>query len=186
MLHRSGWPLLELNRLIALRKLGRQRLMTDNFFPHSRIGLAARTLPDDARPIFAAASSADKIAELESVFGCNLQPAVRAFFETHDSISALDVHCGYYIGGIDMIIRSLQRGDYAPNLNGTAVFPIGSDGGGNAFLMPVGEDGPIWKWSHETGGTTQIADSFKVFLERLADDFRMYAAGNASWTFMAG
>ena len=160
--------------------------MTEYSFPHSRIGFAGRTLPDDARPTFSAPASAQQIADLELTIGATLAPDLRAFFETHDSISAMDVHVGYWIGGIDTIIRSIGRGDFPDSVESRRVFPIGSDGGGNGFLMPVDADGPVWKWSHETGDVGEMATSFKRFMDRLADDFRMFAGGSEDWSFMAG
>jgi hypothetical protein len=165
-----------------MRRDGRR----DDEFPHSRIGFAGRTLPAHARPIFGAPSSADQIGVLESTIGGPLVPSLRSFFETHDSISAMDVHVGYWIGGIDTILRSLRSGDFPVTIESRSVFPIGSDGGGNAFLIPIDADGPVWKWSHETGEVCKIAESFERFMDRLADDFRMFAAGKDDWAFMAG
>jgi cell wall assembly regulator SMI1 len=160
--------------------------MTEYNFPNSRIGFAGRTLPVEARPVFSNPARADQILELESMMGSTLSPDVQAFFETHDSISAMEVHVGYWVGGIETILRSIRRGDFPDSIESHRVFPIGSDGGGNAFLMPVDSDGPVWKWSHAIGEACEVAESFPQFLDRLADDFRMFAAGNDDWPFMAG
>ncbi len=98
----------------------------------------------------------------------------------------MDVWNGYWIGGVRTLLRSIERGDFPGSVESHRVMPIATDGGGNAFLMPVDSDGPVWKWSHETSEVKVIASSFELFLDRLADDFRMFAAGKDDWPYMSG
>lgn len=158
----------------------------DKDLPNSRLSLASSSLPGYARPIFAPPATSTQIAVLEVALGCRLPPSVRSFFDAQDSISAMDVHNGYSIGDSATLARSILRRDFPNTIDSTCVFPIGSDGGGNPFLMPLSEEGPIWKWRHDAGEFVVVADSFDLFLDRLADDFRMFAAGRTEWDYMAG
>jgi cell wall assembly regulator SMI1 len=160
--------------------------MLDSEFPSSPLGLAARSVPQPTRPIFAPPASAEDIALLEAAVGNSLPTSIRAFLAEHDSIVAMDVWNGYWIGGVCTLLRSIERGDFPGRIDSHRVMPIATDGGGNAFLTPVDSDGPVWKWSHETGAIKEIASSFQHFLDRIADDFRMFAAGKGDWPYMSG
>jgi hypothetical protein len=155
-------------------------------YPSSQLALAARTLPASIRPSFSPPATAEKILELELVLGTSLPEPIHDFFTQHDSISAMDVWNGYFVGGIDVILRSLKRGDFPRVVESRPVIAIATDGGGNAFLTPSDSDGPVWKWLHETGAVTEVARDFNAFSDRLADDFRMFADGNDRWQYMSG
>ena len=160
--------------------------MPDLEFPLSPLRLAARTVPEAARPVFAPPASAEDIALLEAAVGNSLPTSIRAFLAEHDSVVAMDVWNGYWIGGVRTLLRAIERGDFPGRIGSRRVLPIATDGGGNGFLMPVDSDGPVWKWLHETGEVRVVASSFQHFLDRLTDDFRMFAAGKDDWPYMSG
>jgi len=75
-------------------------------------------------------------------------------------------------------------------LNRLRVLPIGADGGGNLFLMDRASNalGAVWKWDHEfqprfdgvaREGLSYVAGSFVEFLERVAEDWEHFLAGDA-------
>ncbi|MBB3210630.1 hypothetical protein FHS27_006478 [Rhodopirellula rubra] len=102
----------------------------------------------------------------------------------HDSVSAPDIHNGYFIGDTSALTRSIQRGDFPTAIGSTSVFSIGSDGGGNAFLTQSDDNGPVWKWRNDIGDYLQLSDTFIGFLGRVADDFDAYSRGDERWQFM--
>ena len=89
--------------------------------------------------------------------GNSLPASIRAFLAEHDSIAAMDVWNGYWIGGVSLL-RSIERGDFPGSVESHRVMPIATDGGGNAFLMPGDSDGRVWKWSHETSEVKVLAE----------------------------
>ena len=160
--------------------------MTEYQFPHSRIGFAANTVPDFARPTFSPPASQDALAALETAIGRSIPTGVRDFFATHDSIAAMNIWNGYWVGGAATLARSISRGDFPSEIESHAVMPIATDGSGNAFLLALDPEGPVWKWSPSTQSSREVAPSFQRFLDRLSDDFRMFAAGNHDWPYLSG
>lgn len=152
----------------------------------ARFWSAADLLDDYDRPTSNGPATPEHIALFEAAIGCPLPPDARDFFQAHDSISAMDVHNGYWIGGLAILARSVSRGDFPTEIDSRSVFPIGTDGGGNAFLATAGEGGPVWKWRHDVGESVLLAGSLAEFLGRLADDVRAFADGETHWNFMAG
>ncbi|TWT49553.1 SMI1 / KNR4 family protein [Rubripirellula amarantea] len=144
------------------------------------------SLPDYEQPTFSSPATPQQVAHLEAAIGGPIPPDIRDFFAVHDEVTAMDIHNGYSIGGSTGLARSVARGDFPLSVDSVDVFPIGSDGGGNAFLMPRAGGGPVWKWRHDIGDFVAVADSFAQFLDRLADDFHAYADGRTDWDFMAG
>ena len=160
--------------------------MADSRSPLARMRETVASLPDYEQPTFSAPATPQQIAQLEAAIGCPIPPDVRDFFAAHNAITAMDIHNGYSIGDSTALARSMARGDFPASVDSIDVFPIGSDGGGNAFLMPRAYGGPVWKWRHDIGDFVVVADSFAQFLARLADDFDAYADGRTDWNFMAG
>jgi hypothetical protein len=152
----------------------------------SRLAFQCRTLPLANRPSFSAPATAEKIAELEVAVGTSLPQSIRKFFLQHDSVSAMGVWNGCSIGRIDIILRSLERSEFPRAVQSRPVLPIATDGSRNAFLASIDSDGPVWKWSHENGATVEVAESFDAFLDRLADDFYMFAIGKKDWEYLSG
>jgi hypothetical protein len=152
----------------------------------ARFWSAADLLEDYERPTSNAPATPEHLALFEAAIGDPLPPDARDFFQAHDSISAMDVHNGYSIGGSAILTRSVSRGDFPTKIDSWSVFPIGSDGGGNAFLATVAEGGPVWKWRHDVGLSVWLAGSLAEFFGRLADDVRAFADGETDWDFMAG
>lgn len=160
--------------------------MADSRSPLARMRETVISLPDYEQPTFATPATPQQVAQLEAAIGGSIPADIRNFFAIHDAITAMGIHCGYSIGGSTILARSVARGDYPSFVNSVEVFPIGSDGGGNAFLLPRAGGGPVWKWRHDIGDFVVVAESFAQFLTRLADDFHAYADGLTDWEYMAG
>lgn len=131
------------------------------------------------RPRFDPPATQQAIAALENAAGFPLPSELREFLEQSDSVVAMSVHNGYWLGGI----RHLVDGDGLPRVvDGGAAIPVATDGGGNAFLLS--SSGAIWWWNHQTGKTKVVADSFLAFLERVAEDWSAYIEEWAGWRFL--
>ncbi len=149
----------------------------------SRLRLLADALPDWERPAFHPPASLASVEALEQAAGVRLPDDFRQFLLQTDAIVAMDIHNGYWIGGIESLIQSISRSDFPDQVEKTRVLPVATDGGGNAFLLSA--DGKhVWRWDHETGNVTDVASSFGAFLKRVADDWEHYATGNHDWAYL--
>jgi hypothetical protein len=119
-------------------------------------------------------------------------------------IDAPDVFCGYFLHSPLQVARQtssqprLLHVDEGPgNQAEVRVLVIGSDGGGNLFLMGTSPPhaGSVWKWNHEhevrfdgmaKDGLTLVAPSVGGFLDRLATDWEHFANGDRAWSYFAG
>jgi hypothetical protein len=132
----------------------------------------------EERPRFEPPATSQAIAELELAVGFQFPAELREFLEQTDSVIALSIHNGYWIGGISQLLN----GDLPRVADGQAVIPVATDGGGNAFLLGLG--GAIWRWDHETGRVELAAASFGAFLERVVEDWMAYIDDRPGWRFM--
>jgi cell wall assembly regulator SMI1 len=133
----------------------------------------------EERPRFEAPATPQGIAELERVAGFGLPADLRAFLEQTDSVIAMSVHNGYWLGGIMQLVNR----DALPRVvAGEAAIPVATDGGGNAFLLS--SSGAIWRWDHETGNAKVVATSFGAFLERVVEDWAAYIDEQPGWRFL--
>lgn len=153
----------------------------------NRLRGLADLFPEGEGPTFSPPASADAIEALESALGFPLPAELREFLAQCDAIVAMDVHNGYWIGGTAELARSVGRGDFPGSMDSggerITVMPIATDGGGNAFLLTPA-DGRVWRWDHETGTPSAVADSFVGFLERVAQDWERAASGDADWEYL--
>jgi cell wall assembly regulator SMI1 len=131
------------------------------------------------RPRFEPPATPQSVVELERMAGFALPGDLREFLDQTDSIVAMSVHNGYWLGGINRLID----GDSLPRVaNGEAAIPVATDGGGNAFLL--GASGRVWRWNHETDRMNLVAASFGAFLERVAADWSAYVSEKPGWQFL--
>ncbi len=110
---------------------------------------------------------------------------LRIFLSLCGEISAADIHNGYFIGGEATLNPSVwsalpSKHDSIPLL------PIGSDGGGNAFLIKLSDPHLVYKWNHESGELQQVAESFSDFLERIATDWEHYIDDDHDYVYISG
>ncbi|MGL4465357.1 MAG: SMI1/KNR4 family protein [Planctomycetia bacterium] len=129
----------------------------------------------EGQPTFGPPESADAVDLFEFRCGFPLQPAFREFLLKFGQVIGMEVHNGYWLGGIDQL-----RNDIAVDGEPAAVIAWG--GGGNAFLTTA--DGRIHSWNHENGKTTPAADGFAEFLECVADDWEAYVDDVPGWRFL--
>jgi hypothetical protein len=78
-----------------------------------------------------------------------------------------------------------------------SLLPVAGDGGGNLFLLELGERCRVFKWNHERTSLerdvraahpslTLVAKSFAAFLARVVEDWRRFLRGDTSWDYLAG
>jgi len=124
------------------------------------------------------------------------------FLSINRRIDAADIYNGYFLFSPLLVARQIDMPQrlhvgIEPNLSEVEVLPIGSDGGGNGFLM--GRSGPsvglVWKWDHERvvrsdgvarEGVVKVAETFVGFLERVALDWEHFVSGDTSWSYISG
>jgi hypothetical protein len=130
-------------------------------------------------PRFEPPQTSQEIAELERTAGFGFPAELREFLEQTDSVVALSVHNGYWLGGI----KKLLNPDGLPRVvEGEPAIPVATDGTGNAFLLSA--SGAIWRWDHETGKAKAVAASFGAFLERVVEDWAADIDERPGWRFL--
>jgi hypothetical protein len=136
----------------------------------------------EERPRFDPPASAQSVAELEGIAEFAFPADFRAFLSHTNAVVGMSVHCGYWIGGVEQLLRSADRGEFPHMVDAEPVIPMATDGGGNAFLLGV--SGCVWRWDHETGNVMQVAKSFNAFLEQVTADWAAYIADTPGWRFL--
>jgi hypothetical protein len=139
------------------------------------------------RPRFDSPADARAIRALEVADGLPCPPALRRLLQECAAIVAMDVGNGYWVGGPIELERSIRRGDFPKHVscNGRneRVIPVATDGGGNAFFLCHDVDG-VWRWDHETGAESFVAEDLCRFLHRIAEDWEHEAEGDRSWRYL--
>ena len=120
------------------------------------------------RPHFDPPGSAATLAAIEKMAPFPLPADFRKFLSRTNAVVGMSVHNGYWIGQIDR----LSLTDFPRLVGGEPALPIGTDGGGNAFLLAA--NGHVGRWDHETGTFAEVAPSFETFLERIVADWAAY------------
>lgn len=133
----------------------------------------------EERPRFDSPGTPESVAELALLAGFDLPVELREFLEQSNSIVAMSVHNGYWIGGVKQLIGG---GALPRTAEGEAAIPVATDGGGNAFLLSA--SGVIWRWDHEKDRVSRVAVSFGVFLEQVAEDWAAYISDKPDWRFL--
>jgi hypothetical protein len=136
----------------------------------------------EERPSFDPPASAQSVAELERIAEFAFPADFRAFLSHTNAIVGMSVHNGYWIGGVEQLLRPEDRGEFPRMVDAEPVIPVATDGGGNAFLLGAG--GSVWRWDHETGKVVQVAGSFNAFLEQVTADWAAYIANTPNWRFL--
>lgn len=148
----------------------------------ARLHDLAASFDNWARPTFDPPASPERLTAFRRVAGFPLPPDLDVLFAEHESIRAMDIHNGYWIGGLDALVASASDGSIPRLIREEPAVPIATDGGGNAFL--VSASGRVWRWDHENGDLEQVAASVGEFLERVAADWAALAAGTPGWRFL--
>jgi hypothetical protein len=136
----------------------------------------------EERPQFDPPASPEQMAAFERVAGFPLPADLRVFFSACGAMVGMSVHNGYWVGGVEQLARSLDRGDFPREVSGDPAVAVATDGGGNAFLLSA--RGRVWRWDHETGSVSEVAASFAGFLARVADDWAAYVADTPGWRYL--
>ena len=152
-----------------------------------RLRTVANALPRpgcdwEARPTFDPPATPQSVAEFERTAGFAFPTDFLAFVAMTNSVVGMSIHNGYWIGGVEQLALATKRGDFPQLVEGERAIPVATDGGGNAFLLSV--RGCVWRWDHESGKVTSVAESFAAFLEHVADDWDAYVSDRADWTFL--
>lgn len=158
--------------------MARLRAVADRFEP--RYGY-------EEPPRFAGPSGRFAVSAIQDAVGRELPDPMWDFFTACDEIVAMDIRNGYRLGGTGWVRRMVTAGAFPRHVEAEGepvrVVPFASDGGGNGFLVGLGDEG-VWGWDHETGRTRRVADSFAAFLARVADDWEAFAADAPGWTYL--
>lgn len=136
----------------------------------------------EKRPTFSPPSSPDVLEELERLTGFPLPTNVREFFAITDAVVGMSVHNGYQIGGAETLAGLIQSGAVPRTVPDGPCLPVALDGGGNVFLLSA--PGRVWRWGHEAGRMSLVADSFGAFIERVVADWRAYVNDTSEWAFL--
>lgn len=154
-----------------------------------RLHELAMEFPDDERPIFNGPASEEAISSFQAAASAQLPDDFAAFLRKCDSIIAMDVWNGYWIGGVEGLLGNIDCNDFPSEVlegkSPVAVVPIATDGGGNAFLLALSGN-KVWKWNHESGDTELIAHGFTSFLGRIVEDWEHFLRNDAAWGYLSG
>jgi SMI1/KNR4 family protein SUKH-1 len=154
-----------------------------------RLRALATAFSVNERPTFHPGASPEAISALQAVTAGPVPEDFAYFLSQCDSIIAMDVWNGYWIGGIEWLRRSVACGDFPSAIseggNPDSVIPVATDGGGNAFLLSLGSD-KVWKWNHESGDATLVARGFAAFLARIVEDWEHFLSSDSTWSYLSG
>ena len=141
-----------------------------------------------------------EIDGLEKRVGVRLPRDYRAFLRECSGFSAMDIHNGYHIAPPGHVRVGGKEDGCAATilLSGSElrVLVVGSDGGGNLFLLGVGAGiTKAWKWNHERPADELIvADShpalsdlgsgFSDLLRRIAEDWQHFLDDDGDWEYI--
>jgi hypothetical protein len=128
-----------------------------------------------------------EVRSVEVEVGELLPEEYRMFLARCGGISAMDVWNGYALHSCPDMRRILRNDSMRERIGGERLLPIGSDGGGNGFMLAV-PSGDVWKWryDHFTEPFEKLTASFSEFLERMADDWEHFARSDGQWNYMSG
>lgn len=132
----------------------------------------------EERPRFDQPASPEAIQAAEHTAGFRLSDDFLAFLGLTGAVIGMSVHNGYWIGGVGQ----LRVDDFPRSVAGRPATPVGTDGGGNGFLLS--SDGRVWRWDHEVGCVSEIAPSFGAFLDRVVSDWSAYIDDVPGWEFL--
>lgn len=133
-------------------------------------------------PTISEPASAEAINLLKEIADFDLPDELLEFFTITGAVIGMTVHNGYFIGGIDQLVRSAKRRDFALLINERRFVTIGWSGNGDAFL--IASNGETYLYRHESATITMIAEGFAAFLSRIADDWHAYLTDAADWRYL--
>jgi hypothetical protein len=130
------------------------------------------------------------VAAFEQTLSEKLPKDFIAFLCDYDSIVAMDIWNGYWIGGLTSIKQMMEQKSFPSRCTEASksyhLIPIATDGGGNGFLMALGQNNLVWKWWHETEQMDLVAKSFSDFLERVKTDWEHFLRKDYAWQYLSG
>lgn len=153
----------------------------------ARLRELARALPRpgcewEEQPRFEPPALPEQVAAFERTAGFPLPTDLCAFLAACGAVVGMSVHNGYWIGGVEQLARSLERGDFPRVVSGESAVPVATDGAGNAFLLSA--SGRVWRWERETSDVAEVAGAFAAFLARVADDWTAYLEDTPDWEYL--
>jgi hypothetical protein len=132
----------------------------------------------EVRPWFDPPALPEAVAAFEQTAGFPLPLDFKVFLANTSGVVGMSVHNGYWLG----CVERLTTANFPSMVAGELVVPVGTDGGGNAFLLS--EKGRVWRWYLETGNVSEVATSFTAFLDRVAADWTAYVADLQGWRYL--
>ena len=136
------------------------------------------------------------INDFTSTMNIELPDELRAFYLNCGGLRMADVHNGYFLMELTTIMDAskLELPTKVSGMYNEAVIPIGSDGGGNLFVLRVGQEKDVL-FLQEVGVEDSTADiddkncwivakSFNGFLERLLLEARAFLRNDSTWKYL--
>ena len=137
------------------------------------------------------------VKDISTKLGEQIPTSIVEFYAHCNGISLPDVHNGYFIHSVDLILRGIERGEPV-KVSGIESYPVvvfGSDGGGGRFVTRLGNSEevlylPIGAVRNSTfdGKATPVKSlslHFEGFLMRLLTDVEAYIQNNPRHQYMA-
>lgn len=157
-----------------------------------------RSLTKDGNIIYPPPPSqllADFISRLNSL-GIDISSQIASFYKECNGIYLTDVHNGYFIWPIDIILRNLDT--IGPTkISGPkacSILVFGDDGGGQRFALRTGKSETVlflpegavidFVFDGESTDVKQLSKDFYGFLKRLQADMKADIDNNESWEYM--
>lgn len=152
--------------------------------------------------IFEEGASADRIQALRDAAGGSLPVDYQEFLAECGGFTGMSFHNGYALHSPELVERLLRQ-EGAPKYlvaNGLKkrLLAVGSDGGGNCFLLEVVWPFRVLKWHHkrfmgesvcppDAASLSLLSIGFTAFLERVAADWKHYLrSGDDEWPYISG
>ena len=133
-------------------------------------------------PKFTDAPITSQLNEFEKVSGFQIKGELLEFFTLNDSIIAMSIHNGYWIGGINQLKNIYTSGNVTRKIKQETCIPLATDGSGNTFIFTEAES--VWKVDHETLKETLISNSLSEFFERVIEDWKAFVEQKENWTYL--
>lgn len=130
--------------------------------------------------------------------GSGYFPDYKEFYETCNGVTIADVHGGYFLHSLEIIVRNFNGGEPVriAGLSAGDILVFGSDGTGRSFAVYADErqeviylkEGrvEISTYYERPGQVEIVADDFCQFLDRLLGDVKAFINDDVNWNNLVG
>ena len=136
------------------------------------------------------------IEDFSSKMSIQLPDELKDFYLNCGGLRMADVHNAYFLMELTTIMDAdkLELPTKVSGMYNEVVIPIGSDGGGNLFVLRIGQEKDVLyiqePWVEDSTAiiddidTRVVADSFNGFLERLLLEARAFLRNDSTWKYL--